>query len=271
MTDLEVKLRQILTKMTNYKNTPLLLHITDLHLQALPEGRARGLVTQSTFESVLNCALNDPRWPPDGILVTGDIVEDGSRAGYERFRDTLRASNLPILCIPGNHDNPTLMTELLGEPPFQVGGNKKLEDWRILLISSYQVNEHAGSLGPDRLAALEESLKKTSDQHVMICLHHQPLTMGSDWLDLIGLQDAKQFLTTINKYKQVRAAVWGHVHQESDHEINRIRFLSTPSTCSQFLPKSDSFSLDNKPPGMRWLSLGSAGNIETEVAWVPQI
>ena len=69
--------------MTNYKNTPLLLHITDLHLQALPEGRARGLVTQDTFKSVLNYARNDPRWPPDGILVTGDIVEDGSRAGYE--------------------------------------------------------------------------------------------------------------------------------------------------------------------------------------------
>ena len=102
-------------------------------------------------------------------------------------------------------------------------------------------------------------------------MHHQPLSMDSDWLDLIGLQDAKQFLATINKYKQVRAVVWGHVHQESDHKINGIRFLSTPSTCSQFLPKSVSFSLDNQPPGMRWLSLGNAGDIETEVVWAPQI
>lgn len=257
--------------MTNYKNTPLLLHITDLHLQALPEGRARGLVTQDTFKSVLNYARNDPRWPPDGILVTGDIVEDGSCAGYERFRNTLTVSNLPILCIPGNHDNPTLMAKLLSKPPFQVGGSKNIEGWRILLLNSYQENQHAGALGPDGLAALEESLKKNTDQHVMICMHHQPLSMDSDWLDLIGLQDAKQFLATINKYKQVRAVVWGHVHQESDHKINGIRFLSTPSTCSQFLPKSVSFSLDNQPPGMRWLSLGNAGDIETEVVWAPQI
>jgi len=250
------------------KKPPVLLHITDLHLQSLPEGRARGLVTQTTFESVLHCALNDPRWPPDGILVTGDIVEDQCRAGYERFWNTLRVFNLPILCIPGNHDSPALMAELLGSPPFQVGGNKKLGNWRIFLLSSFQEAAHAGTLSPGRLAALEESLKNSYDEYVMICMHHQPLTMGSTWLDRLGLQNSQQFLTIINRHKQVRAVVWGHVHQASDRTINMARFLSTPSTCYQFLPKSDSFSLDDQPPGMRWLNLGANGHVETDVVWV---
>ena len=250
------------------QKSPVLLHITDLHLQALPESRARGLVTQATFESVLHCAIKDPRWPPDGILVTGDIVEDRSRTGYKRFWNTLRIFNLPILCIPGNHDSPALMTELLNSPPFQVGGNKKFGNWRIFLLSSYQENEHAGTLSPDRLAALEEHLKKSCDEHVMICMHHQPLAMDSAWLDRLGLQGSQQFLTIINRHKQVRAVVWGHVHQASDRTINAARFLSTPSTCYQFLPKSDSFSLDDQPPGMRWLNLGDNGHIETGVVWV---
>ena len=253
------------------QKSPVLLHITDLHLQALTENQSRGLVTQTTFESVLHCALNDPRWPPDGILITGDIVEDQSSTGYERFWNTLKIFNLPILCIPGNHDNPSLMAEFLGNPPFQVGGNKKLGNWRILLLSSFQQNEHSGTLSQDELAALEESLKKSCDEHVMICMHHQPLTMGSTWLDRLGLQDSQQFLTIINRHKQVRAVVWGHVHQASDRTINTVRFLSTPSTCYQFLPKSDSFSLDDQPPGMRWLNLGDNGHIETVVAWVTPI
>ena len=46
-------------------------------------------------------------WPeripgdPDAIVVTGDIVQDKSRAGYQRFRETLQAFCLPVFCIPG--------------------------------------------------------------------------------------------------------------------------------------------------------------------------
>jgi Icc protein len=47
-----------------------------------------------------------------------------------------------------------------------------------------------------------------------------------------------------------------------------VRFLSAPSTCSQFLPSNDFFAIDNRPPGMRWLLLDADGRLETEVSWV---
>ena len=53
-----------------------------------------------------------------------------------------------------------------------------------------------------------------------------------------------------------------------DRTRNRVRFLSTPSTCAQFLPGSEFFALDDRPPGMRWIELYDDGRIETEVAWV---
>ena len=46
--------------------------------------------------------------------------------------------------------------------------------------------------------------------------------------------------------------------------------MSTPSTCAQFLPRSEFFALDDRPPGLRWLELHADGHIETEVAWVPK-
>jgi Icc protein len=52
---------------------------------------------------------------------------------------------------------------------------------------------------------------------------------------------------------------------------NDVRFLSTPSTCAQFLPGNEFFALDDRPPGMRWLELYADGSIETEVAWVPGV
>ena len=45
--------------------------------------------------------------------------------------------------------------------------------------------------------------------------------------------------------------------------------MSTPSTCLQFLPNSDSFAVDSRPPGYRWVDLMANGRIDTEVVWVP--
>jgi Icc protein len=101
-------------------------------------------------------------------------------------------------------------------------------------------------------------------------MHHHPLPMGSAWLDGVALRDAAAFWSIIDAHKQVRGVVCGHVHQESDQARNNVRFLSTPSTCAQFLPGNEFFALDDRPPGLRWIELYADGRIETEVAWVPQ-
>ena len=250
------------------KRATVLLQLTDTHLHAEQNSRMCGVSTQETFLDVLNHIRKDSRWPPDAIVVTGDIVQDKSRAGYQRFRETLQAFGLPVFCIPGNHDDPVLMTELLMTSPFQLCGDVKLGEWRVMLLSTFQKGEDAGALGHDGLAVLEESLSRYSEEQVLICIHHQPLPMGSAWLDEIGLRDAQEFLETIVRHDQVRAVLWGHVHQASDREQNNVRFLSTPSTCFQFLPDSDLFALDSRPPGMRWLVLEPDGKITTEVDWV---
>jgi len=41
--------------------------------------------------------------------------------------------------------------------------------------------------------------------------------------------------------------------------------LASPSTSVQFLPDSDEFSVDTRPPGYRWLNLHPDGTIETGV------
>ena len=99
-------------------------------------------------------------------------------------------------------------------------------------------------------------------------MHHQPLNMGSAWLDGVGLRDSQEFLSVLDASTNVRGVLWGHVHQASDRARGDVRFLSAPSTCSQFLPSSDFFAIDNRPPGMRWLTLHPNGRMDTEVVWL---
>jgi Icc protein len=254
--------------MTRQDRPLTILQISDTHLHAAADSRMRGVTTYATFLAVLEHAQRDPRWPVDAILATGDIVQDESRAGYERFRAALEPLGVPVYSIPGNHDDPKLMSEILTSGSFQLGGELRRGAWSIVLLSTFLAGEDAGGLGPARLQGLRQALAAHAGQHVLVVMHHHPLPMGSTWLDGVALRDAPVFWSLIDANPAVRGVVCGHVHQEGDRTRNRVRFLSTPSTCAQFLPGSDFFALDDRPPGMRWLQLHADGRIETEVAWV---
>ena len=80
--------------------------------------------------------------------------------------------------------------------------------------------------------------------------------MASRWLDRVGLTNAAEFLHTIDQHKNVRAIVWGHVHQAYDGLRKGVRLLATPSTCAQFLPHSDEFR--GRSPAARLPDAGAA-------------
>jgi 3',5'-cyclic-AMP phosphodiesterase len=84
----------------------------------------------------------------------------------------------------------------------------------------------------------------------------------------VGLDNADEFLKVIDRHKNVRSIVWGHVHQAYDGLRKNVRMLATPSTGAQFLPHADDFALDRRPPAYRTLELQLDGSLITEVVWV---
>jgi Icc protein len=244
-----------------------LLHITDTHLHASADGRMRGVYTDATLRAVLDRALAEPD-PPDAILATGDLVQDETRAGYERLRELLGPCNLPVYCLPGNHDELQTMREVLDVAPFQVCGDAHFGNWAVILLNSHYDGADFGLLATNELQRLYDLLASAAATHYLVCLHHQVLSMGSRWLDGVGLRNADDLVEILDEFSSVRGVVWGHVHQASDRRRQGVRFLSSPSTCSQFLPNSDDFVLDDRPPGYRWLNLFANGRIDTNVAWL---
>lgn len=243
------------------------LHLTDPHLHAQADARMRGVNTFDTFMAVVEHALSGPSLP-DAILATGDLVQDETRAGYERFRDALAPFGLPVYCLPGNHDAAPLMAEVLSAEPFQVCGSVDANNWRLILLDTQRAGDDGGGLDRDELRYLDEQLADHSVENALICMHHHPVPMGSRWLDGVALHNRDDFLEIVDNHANVRGVIWGHVHQASDRRRSNVRLMSTPSTCAQFLPNSDDFAIDKREPGYRWLNLRSNGTIETDVVWV---
>lgn len=248
-------------------STPLrLLQITDTHLFADPQARLYGACTRETLQAVLAQARTRPA--PDLVLVTGDLVHDGSRQGYAALASLLAELRAPACCLPGNHDLRGALAAIAGER-CQVGGCRALGGWRLILLDSTVAGEDHGRLAPAQLQALAAALQKGVEPHVLIALHHPPVPLGSRWLDRIGLQNAVDFFAVLEDCPRVRVVVWGHAHQVFESERRGVRLLGAPSTCVQFLPGAARFALDTRPPGMRWLSLYADGRIETEIEWLP--
>ncbi len=246
-----------------------LVQFTDLHLVGNPNRTLRGINTLQTLRHTLTHA--GARFDAaDAYLLSGDLVHDDP-SGYQAVAAAFSDSAAPVYCIPGNHDTPEQMRIALAHPPFQMGGSALLGDWVIILLDSFVPNTDGGRIGADQLVQLDRTLASHADKHALVCLHHHPIKMRSEWLDTVGLEDADAFLALIARHKNVRGILWGHVHQALDLFSQGVRYMATPATCAQFKPLSDDFALDNKPPGYRVLELMSDGSIATEVVWVDNL
>jgi Icc protein len=172
-----------------------------------------------------------------------------------------------VLCIPGNHDIPEAMSRQLCEPPFRICGTHQLDAWQFVMLDSYDPGHVGGRLTPAELARLDAALAN-SECHTMVCLHHHPIAMNSRWLDGIGLANTEEFWRIIDAHAHVKAVVWGHVHQAYEGTRGAVRLFATPSTGAQFLPASDRYAVDARPPAYRSFDLHADGGIETQVHWV---
>lgn len=242
-----------------------LLQLTDPHLFGSTRGMLAGVSTLSTWRSVLAEAWRSgPR--PDLLLVTGDLIHDHRPETYQILIEDLAALDVPTLVLPGNHDDGDLMREAFAtHPSVRWEGHALAGSWLVVMLDSTVPGSPGGHLARSELDRLSELLRAYPEHPTLIALHHQPVAVGSRWLDCIGVDNGEELLALSQSRPQVRIVLWGHVHQEVDRVAGGLRLLATPSTCIQFRPGEQDFALDDEAPGWRRLSLYPDGRFATQV------
>lgn len=245
---------------------------TDTHLNADAATRMYGVNTFDTFGDTVDLALAQ-YGKPDFVLLTGDISQDESIQSYEHAYQIASRIGAPVFSLPGNHDCPDTMLERLAScaPPMKSERSFEYGPWQIILLDSTIPHKVEGDLNEGEMVRLADGLKNSLGRHVLVCLHHNPVSVGSPAFGEIGLGNADEFFKIIDGFASVRGILFGHIHQEFLESRNGVQLMGSPSTCFQFKPRSAVFGLDALPPGFRRLQLFADGRIETSVSRLPAL
>lgn len=254
------------------------LQLTDLHLYLDTNKKTAGINNQQSFDNCLHQALND-NIHCDLILLTGDLVNEVKSKIYDRIFDQLEKTGIPFACIAGNHDvTDELNTHLAYKKHEYVAHTRdsrllsrhiiKANNWHILLVDSSVPGHVYGYLGKENIEWLQQTLAIIHTP-VIIAMHHHVLPMTSSWINQHITKDADDFWQVVTMYSNIKAVITGHVHQKYETDYCNTWVYATPSTCYQFKPNCNDFTLDvNAQPGYRWLQLDQEGKIKS---WIRRL
>lgn len=242
----------------------VMAQLSDLHLS--------GQVGFDPSYQKFLCCLEAAKHQAQFLLLTGDLVNDGSTAGYDWLFATLDATRLDYACLAGNHDvtmvkNPHLPYHARQFLPIAMDARLvkrkclTVGAWRLLCLNSAKAGCDYGEIVPEDLAWLSKQLATPTP--TLIALHHPPIKVGSAWIDTLKLSNAEDLFTVLQQSKHAQALVCGHVHQACEHWHNDLKILTCPAVSRQFLPHSDEFAIDNRPSGFRLIELDTT--LKTQV------
>lgn len=211
------------------------IHLSDLHIHS-----------SSSDNAELTAALNfiAHTYPKHGLIITGDITDDGAPKQYENAYKLLKPFLGRIYICPGNHDfgavgnlyseERALRFDQSLSIPLKQGGTFKgdstpvvnvLKDGKssvmLIALDSNLETENpfdfaCGEIGPSQLRALDTILT-TAPQNTtkVLFFHHHPFMRNDPFMQL---NDAEALARTV--YGRTHVILFGHKH-EMDQWENR--------------------------------------------------
>jgi len=216
-----------------------LIHISDTHI--LPPGEVLyGEVDSARHLRETVQQINRMRPLPDLVIITGDLVEHGDKVSYRHFIELIRPLTMPAFVLPGNHDNPQLMSEVFAATAhFPVSDGTfqyAIEDFpfRILALNTQADGTELPQLGERRLAWLAQQLGQ-SDKPVLIALHHPPMKTGIELIDMGGSKWYQGLKSVLAEHDHVKLVICGHCHTDLFSRIGPVPVYMAPATAHQLV------------------------------------
>ena len=203
----------------------LIAQISDPHL------RPRAVLYQGMVDSnaMFAAAIAQvDRLRPDLVILTGDVTDGGTQAEYAVAREMLSALAMPLLVIPGNHDEPAAFRAAFADHAYLPGSgpmhyaSTEHGPVRVVALDVTVPGEHHGVVDAAAAEWLDRTLALEPARPTLIMMHQPPLACGVPYLDAYRCLEEGRLAEIVGRYPAVERIACGHVHR-----LMQLRFAGT--------------------------------------------
>lgn len=248
------------------------VHLSDIHFLEDPSRPQHGVCTAEVFERAIPLVR---AVGPDLVVVGGDLTSDEGEGSYRRARAALARLRAPVHAVMGNHDDRRVFRSVFyPEQPATADPVCRAFDQgpcRFVLLDSQLPGAVEGRMGGDQLAWLDADLAAHRDRPTFAFVHHPPLPIGVRWLDDLGLVNGQDLVRVLQRHPQVRAVLFGHVHQPRIWGYRGVVFASVPALAFQFSPteqETNGRHITRETPGFRVIRARGGGRFESALHYL---
>jgi 3',5'-cyclic AMP phosphodiesterase CpdA len=204
------------------------------------------------------------------VLATGDLTNWGHPAEYEALASLLQPLAVPVLPIPGNHDDRALMRAAFPDIPWVDASHASWSmviegagtaSVRIVGLDSSMPDEPGAEFDAEREEWLRSTLRQQVDAPTILAIHHPPFITGIAWMDGSGFAGLDRLEAVLTEYPVDQIAC-GHLHRPITSSIAGIPAqvgLSTVQHIDLDLSPDAGVSLIHEPVGYQILRISDSG------------
>jgi len=228
--------------------------LSDTHLLSDPSAQAWGHNPAENLALVMNALPAHV----DVMVVTGDVVQDGSVEAYRLAQTLIEGRATHTYFVPGNHDDRDAMGAVLG-PVEDLRVTPLSDRWTLVSVNTQWLGHDAGYIPVETLDRLRQHVEQVKT-HLALCMHHPPISPCAQ--PECGLMGSDRLLRALRN-GPVRVVLSGHVHQKFQTTRDGVTFLGAPSTFRQLRHGQHPHYTDTgEPPAAQLLRLHDNGDVE---------
>lgn len=216
----------------------LIAQLSDLHVRA-PGRLAYGRVdTAACLRQAVAAVARLPQ-APEAVLITGDLVDDGTAEEYEHLAQLLAPLARPVYLLPGNHDSPQALRAAFPSHAYLGTGGPvqyslPLGPLQLIVLDTTVSKATHGELHPPQLQWLEQALDAAAGRPVLLAMHHPPFRTLIRGMDDYGLlRGADELEALVRRHPNVERIVCGHLHRAIEARFGGTIACTSPSPAHQ--------------------------------------
>ena len=222
----------------------LIAHLSDPHL------RPKGVLYQDLVDSnaMFEAAvrhLNSLSPRPDAVILSGDLVDEGSAEEYAFARELLADIREPLLMLPGNHDARETMHQSFPDHTYWPPSGplhfvaSDIGPVRIIGLDITIPGLHHGDMDDDAVAWLDAALAREPDRSTIIMMHQHPFASGIPYIDKYDCRRGDRLAAIASRYPAVARILCGHIHRHMQVQFGGTVLCTAPSTTTAIALRLD--------------------------------